>query len=64
MSGDADYILDNYGECTRGADCYFGKDAQGRDNGCRKIGWIGRYCPHWKPLGSTSWEELRDAGAK
>lgn len=49
--------LDTYGSCARekGArnDCYHGKDSAGRDNGCLKVGWIGRACPHWKPISET-----------
>lgn len=54
----ADYLLDNYGACARGADCYWGKDAAGRDNGCLKVGWRGRGCKHWQPLGATTLDEL------
>jgi hypothetical protein len=54
----AEYLLDNYGTCDRGADCYWGKDAQGNFNGCLRVGWIGRSCKHWKPLGATSYAEL------
>jgi hypothetical protein len=57
----ADYLLDNYGECTRGADCYWGKDTRGKRNGCLLTGWLGRKCPHWRPLGATTWDELRDS---
>lgn len=40
----ADYIADNYGECARGSsDCYHG-------GGCLKTGWLGRACPHWRPV--------------
>lgn len=55
----ADYLLDNYGECDRKADCYWGRDAAGKWNGCLKIGWRGRECPHWHPLGATDLDELR-----
>lgn len=54
----ADYLLDNYGTCSRGADCYWGHDTMGRYDGCLKTGWIGRACPHWKPIGATTLEEL------
>ena len=54
----SDYLLDHYGFCDRETDCYWGKDAKGRDNGCNKIGWKGRSCPHWHPLGATTYEEL------
>lgn len=54
----ADYLLDNYGSCDRGADCYWGRDAQGRPNGCLAMGWRGRSCKHWQPLGVTSLEEM------
>lgn len=46
-----DYVLENYGSCDRDNgkqnDCYWGKDAVGRENGCLKTGWRGRSCPHW-----------------
>lgn len=44
-----DYYLDNYGECDRGPDCYWGKDARGEWNGCLQTGWRGRRCRHWHP---------------
>lgn len=48
------YLLDNYGVCTRGADS---------DCECLKPGkkWYGRGCPHWKPLGATTLEQLKEA---
>ena len=52
--GIADYIADNYGECDRGADCYHGKDSRGRPNGCLRLGWLGRKCPHWHPVKATT----------
>lgn len=55
----ADYLLDNYGICERGPDCYWGKDSGGRYNGCLKTGWRGQQCDHWKPLGATNLDELR-----
>lgn len=46
--------LDHYGQCSRDKgkqnDCYHGKDAAGRDDGCLKVGWKGRACPHWTPI--------------
>jgi len=56
----AEYLLDNYGSCDRGADCYWGKDRQGRRNGCLYTGWLGRACNHWHPLGATTLDELKD----
>lgn len=48
-----EYLLDHYGICNRDRpsrnDCYWGKDAAGRDNGCLKTGWRGRGCKHWQP---------------
>lgn len=41
-----DYIADNYGECAL-AGCY-----------CLRKGWIGRACPHWKPVKARDWDEL------
>lgn len=55
----ADYLLDYYGTCDRDEDCYWGKDQLGRPNGCLNVGWKGRGCPHWKPLGATTYEELK-----
>lgn len=55
----AAYIADNYGTCDRGADCYHGKDEQGRYNGCLRVGWRGCACPHWHPVGATSLDELK-----
>jgi hypothetical protein len=58
----AAYIADHHGSCDRDKpkrnDCYWGKDATGRYNGCLKVGWLGRACPHWHPVSATSWEEL------
>ncbi len=55
----SDYLLDNYGECDRGANCYWGRDALGRFNGCLKTGWRGRACNHWHPLGAQTLDELK-----
>ena len=54
----SDYFLDNYGTCDREADCYWGKDKNGKWNGCLKVAWKGRACPHWHPLGVTTSGEL------
>lgn len=53
-----EYLADNYGTCDRDADCYHGRDANGHFNGCLFLGWKGRGCPHWHPLGITTFEEL------
>lgn len=53
-----DYLADNYGTCDRGADCYHGKDDRGRFNGCLRVGWKGRACKHWHPLGVQTFEEI------
>ena len=62
-----DHLLDHYGYCDRDHptlnqglwnDCYHGKDVRGKDNGCLKIGWKGRACPHWHPGGI---DEIRKA---
>lgn len=49
--------LDDYGQCSRDNgrqnDCYHGRDAAGRDNGCLKVGWKGRGCPHWTPISGS-----------
>lgn len=49
-----EYVLENYGHCDRDNgkqnDCYWGKDALGRENGCLKTGWRGRNCKHWHPV--------------
>lgn len=59
----ADYIAENYGTCDRDKpeqnDCYWGKDALGRWNGCLRTVWRGRRCPHWKPVAARTWDELR-----
>lgn len=51
-----EHLLDIYGRCDRDQpkrnDCYWGKDASGRENGCLKTGWLGRACPHWQPAGA------------
>jgi len=57
----AEYLADNYGTCDRGSDCYHGRDARGRFNGCLRVGWRGRACPHWHPTTATNWDELRSA---
>lgn len=54
----ADYLLDSYGTCDRGPDCYWGKDPAGNFNGCLKTGWRGTACPHWQPLETSSYQEL------
>lgn len=60
----AEHLLDTYGHCDRDNgkqnDCYWGKDAAGRDNGCLKTGWLGRRCSHWRSLGATTYEELME----
>lgn len=57
----SDYLLDNYGTCARGADCYHGTDHRGRPDGCAKVGWKGRACTHWHPLGAQTLDELKSA---
>ena len=49
-----DYILDNYGTCERGADCYFSR------NGCRNPvnEWRGRACIYWQPVEGDSLEVI------
>lgn len=52
-----DYLLDNYGVCTKGktdADC-----------DCLKPGarWLGRLCAHWQPSGATTLAQLKEAQA-
>lgn len=56
----SDYLLDNYGACDRSSDCFWGKDAKGQWNGCLKIGWKGRACKHWHPLGVTTLQQLKE----
>ena len=53
MSDLANYLLDHYGTCDlEGDDClHIGNNAQP---------WIGRLCPHWTPLGATTWQQLRE----
>lgn len=60
----SDYLLDTYGECARGADCYWGRNAFGQFDGCLKTGWSGRSCKHWKPLGAQTYEELHEAAKR
>lgn len=43
----SEYLLDNYGKCSRGAFCI-----------CLKSNWIGQQCQCWIPLGVTTYEEL------
>jgi hypothetical protein len=43
------YWLNNYGACKlESPNCI-----------CLKKGWKGQYCPHWKPLGAKTLEELK-----
>ena len=66
IEGLEDYILDNWGECTRSPvgnnknACYWGKDSQGKDNGCLKTVWLGRACPHWKPIEGDRIDQIRE----
>lgn len=61
MSDDlAEYIADHYGRCDREADCYHGKDGDGRFDGCLQVGWRGRSCHHWHPVAARTWDELKD----
>ena len=55
-----DYLLDNYGTCDRGGDCFWGKDKRGNYNGCLRLEWRGRACRHWHPLGATTLQELHE----
>lgn len=49
----SDYMAENYGSCARGAaQCYHGP-------GCLKLGWKGRACQHWRPVG---WTEITEVG--
>lgn len=45
----AEYIADNYGECSV-EPCI-----------CLKTGWIGTACFNWKPTRAVNMEELRAA---
>jgi hypothetical protein len=45
----AEYIRNNYGHCE------LEPDAQCR---CRKTGWLGTMCPHWRPVPAQTWETL------
>lgn len=60
----AEHLLDHYGHCDRDVgrvnDCYWGVDQAGNWNGCLRVGWLGRGCKHWHPIGATSWGELFD----
>jgi hypothetical protein len=44
-----DYLLDNYGVC-KATPC-----------ACVAGVWRGRACPHWQPLGATSYVELEQS---
>ena len=48
-AGLADFLLDNYGHCIRGAQCL-----------CLRPGsvWLGRGCSSWRSVGATTYEEL------
>lgn len=63
-------LEDIYGWCDRDHpalkqglrnDCYWGKDIHGNDNGCLKIGWKGRQCPHWHPIEGEQLAAIRKA---
>lgn len=63
-----DILPDIYGWCDRDLislgtgfrnDCYWGKDINGRDNGCLKVGWKGRSCPHWHPIDGEQFDAIR-----
>ena len=56
-----DYILDTYGTCDRESDCYWGKDKQGKYNGCLQVGWRGRDCLHWHPIEGELLDAIRKA---
>ena len=60
MNDLSNYLLDNYGECDRNEDCYWGKDSVGNWNGCLRLGWKGQSCLHWHPLGATTLEQLKE----
>lgn len=57
-----DYVLDNYGTCDRLTEkrnnCYWGTDNRGNENGCLKVGWKGRGCPHWHPVAGAELQDL------
>lgn len=57
-----DHLLDTYGTCDRDGpdrnDCYWGKDAAGRENGCLKVGWLGRGCKHWHSIEGAALDVL------
>lgn len=59
------HLLDLYGTCDRDRpdrnDCYWGKDAAGRYNGCLKVGWQGRGCKHWRPAHASQLEIIAKA---
>lgn len=49
--GEADYIADNYGQCAL-ATC-----------ACLQPHhpWLGRGCPHWRPVAARSMNEMRES---
>ena len=57
-----DYVLDNYGECDRGPDCYWNRDHLGV--GCLRGAWLGRACPHWKSVGEEQLRAMMDSYAR
>ena len=50
----ANYILDNYGTCKRGANLCF----------CMKHGWKGQACESWIPLGVKTLDQLLEWNLK
>ena len=54
MDDNPDYFLDNYGWCL------LRRPIPIKPCLCLRSGaWLGRLCEHWRPLGVTSHEELR-----
>jgi hypothetical protein len=51
MNESPDYFLDMYGTCDLGRKCHELKPG---------VEWLGRACPHWKPLGVRSHAEFAD----
>lgn len=57
------YLRTNYGSCTRGSECYWGKTkGSNRATGCLKIGWKGRACEHWRPISDELLKVLKANG--
>ena len=53
IGGLGEYLLDNYGVCTRGV--------SDKACECLRKRWLGRGCPYWKPAGAQTLDQLKEA---